>query len=496
MIVSDYLSNVFTFAQYLLLQHHNTIYMKHTSPLIVLFSFAIQLVFSQTQVEQLIKNSLLENANISLLVRNLKTGETVSELNQQKAAVTASTMKVITTATFLEMYGPDFRFETRLEIDGRIEKDSTLNGNLYIRGGGDPTLGSAKAGDKDFLEKWVAAVKKAGIKKINGGVIADPGLFDQQVINPKWTWEDMGNYYAPGIHGISYLDNTYQLFFNSGKAGKLTETIRTEPAIKGLVIDNFVKSANISFDNAYFYGAPFSYHRFVTGEIPANKSGFVVKGDIPDPALLLAQHFSEKLIASGAVITDTPTVKSNISCRKFSIYTHLSAPLSEVITETNIKSNNHYAEYLFKYIATRTQEIGTFEEAIQNIRAFWKSKGLPVDELFQADGSGLSPVNAVSARFFVELLTYMQNKSKYADVFYKSLPVSGESGTLKSFLDKTSLQGKVHAKSGTIARVKSYVGYIECPDKTLVFALLINNANGTSREVTKKIEEILLQVSK
>jgi D-alanyl-D-alanine carboxypeptidase/D-alanyl-D-alanine-endopeptidase (penicillin-binding protein 4) len=119
-----------------------------------------------------------------------------------------------------------------------------------------------------------------------------------------------------------------------------------------------------------------------------------------------------------------------------------------------------------------------------------------VDELFQVDGSGLSPVNAVSARFFVELLSYMQNKSKYADVFYKSLPVSGESGTLKSFLDKTSLQGKVHAKSGTIARVKSYVGYIECPDKTLVFALLINNANGTSREVTKKIEEILLQVSK
>ena len=199
--------------------------MKHSGRLIVLFCFAVQLVFSQTTMEQLIKNPLLENAGISLLVRNLKTGETLYEWSPNKATVTASTMNVITTATFLEMYGPDFRFETRLEIDGRIEKDSTLNGNLYIRGGGDPTLGSAKAGDKDFLEKWVAAVKKAGIKKINGGVIADPGLFDQQVINPKWTWEDMGNYYAPGIHGISYMDNTYQLFFNSGKAGKLTDPI-------------------------------------------------------------------------------------------------------------------------------------------------------------------------------------------------------------------------------------------------------------------------------
>ena len=127
MIVSDYLSNVFTFAQYLVIQRHNSTYMKHSGRLIVLFCFAVQLVFSQTQVEQLIKNPLLENAGISLLVRNLKTGETLYEWSPNKATVTASTMKVITTATFLEMYGPDFRFETRLEIDGRIDKSSYLS---------------------------------------------------------------------------------------------------------------------------------------------------------------------------------------------------------------------------------------------------------------------------------------------------------------------------------------------------------------------------------
>jgi len=104
-------------------------------------------------------------------------------------------------------------------------------------------------------------------------------------------------------------------------------------------------------------------------------------------------------------------------------------------------------------------------------------------------------VNAVSANFFVELLTYMKTKSKYADVFYKSLPVSGESGTLKSILEKTALQGKVHAKSGTIAHVKCYVGYIEAKDKTLVFALMVNNANGTSNAVVKKMEEFMLEAA-
>ncbi len=461
----------------------------------ILFLLVANCIFSQHPVEKLINNPLLQNANISLLVKDLKSGETLYELRPKNSAVTASTMKVITTATALEMFGPDFRFETKLEIDGETGKDSTLNGNLYIRGGGDPTLGSDKMGDKNFLTKWINAVKKAGINHINGKIIADPGIFEQQVINPKWTWEDMGNYYAPGIHGISYLDNTFRLYFRTGKVGSKTEMLRIEPEIPGLNIENFVKSANISFDNAYFYGAPFSNDRFVTGEIPANKAEFVVKGDIPDPALLLAQHFHAKLAEAGLVISDAPVVQRNEACKKFVIYTHYSPPLSEIITETNVKSNNHYAEYLFKYIGTKNNKISTNKAAIDNIRSFWKSKNLPVDQLFQSDGSGLSPVNAVSANFFVELLTYMKTKSKYADVFYKSLPVSGESGTLKSILEKTALQGKVHAKSGTIAHVKCYVGYIEAKDKTLVFALMVNNANGTSNAVVKKMEEFMLEVA-
>ncbi|MDO9153211.1 MAG: D-alanyl-D-alanine carboxypeptidase/D-alanyl-D-alanine-endopeptidase [Paludibacter sp.] len=465
---------------------------------ILLFSIIVISVsiFASNPVSNFTNNPVLQNANISLLVTYLKTGKTLYEIRPKNATVTASTIKVITTSTALEVYGPDFRFVTRLEIDGEIGKDSTLNGNLYVRGGGDPTLGSDKMGDKDFLSKWVSAVKKRGIKNINGKIIADPVIFEQQVINPKWSWEDMGNYYAPAIHGISYLDNTFKLYFRSAKAGTITEMLRTEPEISGLKIDNFVKSANINFDNAYFYGAPFSYNRSVTGEIPANKTEFVVRGDIPEPALLLAQHFRKKLIESGVYIGDAAVVQTNEACKKFVIYSHFSPPLSEIITEINVKSNNHYAEYLFKYLGTKNNKTGTTDAAIEHIRSFWKSKGLSVDQLFQSDGSGLSTTNAASANFFVELLTYMQLKSKYADIFYKSLPVSGESGTIKDLLKNTALQGKLRAKSGTIARVKCYVGYVETKSTTLVLAILVNNANGSSSAVTQKIEEFLLDITK
>lgn len=447
-------------------------------------------------VEKFIGNPILQNANVSLLVKNLKTGEVLYDLNSKNCRIPASTMKVVTTATALEMFGSGYRIETKLAIDGEIGKDSTLNGNLYIIGSGDPSLGSEKTGDKDFLNKWVSAVRKAGIKNINGRIIADESVFEKQVINPKWSWEDMGNYYAPGIHGISYLDNTFRIFLKSGKPGSSTELIRTEPEIPDLVIDNYVKSSSITFDNAYFYGAPNTPYRFVTGEIPANKSEFPVKGDIPNPALLLAQNFHIKLAEKGSIIAQTPEVVCDNACKKFIIYKHLSPPLSELVTETNIKSNNHYAEYIFKQIGGKYATPATTDAARKNIENFWKSKGLPINQLFQYDGCGLSACDAVSAQFFVDLLTYMKRDSKYADVFYASLPIAGISGTLKEILSGTRLQGKVHAKSGTIQNVKCYAGYIEQTDSTMVFSIMVNYPNGTSKEVVKKIEEFLLAITR
>lgn len=454
-------------------------------------SFALQ---SQKPLTDFIDNPILENANISLQVKDLKTNKILYNYRAENSAVPASTMKLVSTATALEMLGADFKFTTTLEIDGEL-RDSVLNGNLIIRGGGDPTLGSDKCGKRDFLGDWTLAVRKAGIKKINGRIIANTSIFDHQVINPRWIWEDMGNYYAPGIHGISYLDNTFKLYLRSGKPGMRTEVIKTEPEIGRLSFQNYVVSANISYDNAYFYGEPFSNSRTLFGEIPANKNEFVVKGDIPNPGLLLAEHFHAALNNIGIQVEETPVVDLfDIKARKV-IYTHYSVPLSEIITETNVKSNNHYAEYLFKYLGASKNNAASNKAAIKAIRVFWNQRGLSIDQLFQNDGSGLSPGNAVSAQFFVELLSYMRTNSKHSDIFYKSLAVSGVSGTLSSFLYKSSLKGRVYAKSGTIERVKSYAGYLHSGNDVYVFCILVNNANGTSWSVQQQIEKFLIEIN-
>ena len=112
------------------------------------------------------------------------------------------------------------------------------------------------------------------------------------------------------------------------------------------------------------------------------------------------------------------------------------------------------------------------------------------------DGSGLSPMNAVSAEFFAELLDYIYSKSSFSKDFFNSLPIAGRTGTLVSFLSGTTLEGKVFAKSGSIERVKCYAGYVQKGGKTYIFAIMVNNARGTSKAVAQKIEELLLSVFK
>ena len=452
------------------------------------------IVMAKNPVVDFVNNPLLENANISLLVKDLSTNKTLFQYRPNNSTIPASTMKLVTTAAALEILGPKFCFQTKLEIDGKINSEGVLNGNLYIRGGGDPTLGSEHLGDKDFLLKWVEEVKKAGIKQINGHIIADGTIYDDLGVNPKWTWEDIGNYYAAGAYGISYMDNTYQLVLRSGENGTTPEILRIIPEIPAMTFENYLTSTSITYDSAFFYGAPHSYLRSIHGEIPANRFEYIIKGDIPNPGLLLAENFQDKLNESGITISKLPSdIVTNESERRV-ILVQESPPLSEIIKETNVHSNNGYAEQIFRYLALSKNKIGTSNGSVQVIRSFWKSKGLPVEQLFMYDGCGLSPVDAVSSQFLVDLLSYMQTISPNREAFINSLPVAGKSGTLTNFLEKTELQGKVHAKSGTISRVKCYAGYIDLKKKNYVFAIMVNNPNGTSKAVIRKMEELLLSI--
>lgn len=472
--------------------------------LTLIYALQSLIVSAESPVDKFVSLNNYKHANIGILVTDLNTGSTLQEYQSEKAIIPASTMKLVTTAAALEKLGSDHRLTTRLAISGKLEK-GILKGNLIIIGGADPTLGSKKLGHEQFLQDWVQVLKEKGIYRIEGNIIADMSCIDSMGVNRKWTWDDIGNYYAPGIYGISYLDNTIRVKFQSGKAGSRTWIVGTDPDVEGLIFDNQVLSAEINSDNAYFFGIPGKNFRFSTGEIPANKKEFVVKCDLPMPGIALGKDLATSIRSEG--ISLNGTIQQSFLPVKYDqlIYTQLSPSLAKIVSETNHKSNNHYAEYVLKMMSLSDQrDSGTSvryspsstSASLKEVDKTLHKMGLDTRSLFMFDGCGLSPNNAVSPAFFVRLLEYMYKKSNNRDAFVSSLPVSGRTGSMAGVLRNSRLDGKVYAKSGTIDQVKCYAGYIFDGERKYAFAIMVNNANTNSWQVLSNIETFLLDITK
>lgn len=431
---------------------------------------------------------------MSVLVQNLNTGEVIDSYRPDHVVPPASVMKLLTTGAALETMGPGFRFPTILEYTGTIE-NGVLHGDLYIKGSCDPSLGWK--GRTAFLDKWLKAIREAGIQKIDGAVIADMTMLDAEAQNPNWLCEDAGNYYAPGIFALNYYGNTMNIVLQSGEPGSVAKVLKTEPAVEDIYFINHIRCDKITYDGAFVSGLPYSRERYLTGAVPSNLGTFGVKGDLPNPGLLLARHLTNRLREAGITVKRDATYIADynpLTPPRTVIYTHYSEPLSEIIKETNVNSNNLYAEALFRYLGTRYTLPGTIHNSQDLLRDYWRRRGVNIQNAIIKDGCGLAPQDAVSAKTFVQLLTIM-SRSENKEAWLASLPVSGQSGTLKSLCPQTELEGRIHAKSGTIAGTKNFAGYIDMPNgDTWVFAILINSAPGKAKNVQHVIQQYLLDV--
>ena len=445
-------------------------------------------------IDILLQNPVTATANITLLVQDLESGEVIDAYREKNVAPPASVMKLLPTATALETLGADYRFSTYIEYSGTIS-NGVLHGDLYVRGTGDPTLGSQKVGDRNLLNRWVRAIREADIRAIDGQVIADLSYFDADAINPGWIWEDIGNYYAPGIYALSYMDNTMNVVLRSGPVGSIAEVQYTVPEVPGVQFDNHIRCTSITHDGAFVHGAAYNYTRYLTGSVPSNQGSFGVQGDLPNPGLLLVQHFTRQLENSGITVSAEPTYISEADGKpRTLLYTWQSPPLSDIIMETNIHSNNMYAESLFRTFGARYTLPCTIHNSADFEKDYWLRRGVNIRNARIVDGCGLAPQDALSAETLVQLLTYMY-RSPNSDVFYATLPVSGQTGTLRSLLPGTVLEGKVHAKSGTIAATKNFAGYIELPNgRTWVFAVMVSFGNGKAKQIQKVIGDYLLEL--
>jgi D-alanyl-D-alanine carboxypeptidase/D-alanyl-D-alanine-endopeptidase (penicillin-binding protein 4) len=439
----------------------------------------------------------LANASIGITVSDNQTNEKLIESKPQLSLVPASILKTITTATALEVFGPNFRFKTTFAYSGIVRND-TLFGDLQIIGGGDPTLGSEYFPEsKPFQEKWIKALQNKRIRVITGSLILDATIYESHMIPNTWVWEDIGNYFGAGASGISVFDNIYEIHLKSEDvAGKPTKVIGINPEIPNLELTNEVVSSDSNSDEAYVFGSPEENKRVIRGTIPKNQTDFVVKASIPSPSVLLASEFRKKLSGNGISVSGGTKYEKVITGSSNQLSVIQSPPLWDIIRVTNHESVNLFAEHFLKHLAFQRTGLGTTENGCKFVMQFWKDKGLDMTGFFMNDGSGLSRFNAITANQMVDILNYMRNKSAYPADFYQSLATVGN-GTLTVFSEANFPNDCLHAKSGSMTRVRCYAGYLTTlSGRQLSFAIMLNNFSCSQKEATLKIEELLVELRK
>ncbi|MDW8302655.1 MAG: D-alanyl-D-alanine carboxypeptidase/D-alanyl-D-alanine-endopeptidase, partial [Bacteroidia bacterium] len=473
------------------------------------WKFCVYFVFTTALAQHTgIKNYLnelkndpdLKHAGISFYAIYAKDKKTIASLNPYLSLSPASAIKVITTSTAWGILGGDYQFETRIEYDGEI-KSNVLEGNIYIVGTGDPTLGSDRIPGNLTAEKWiekiVKAVQGAGIQKINGSIIADETYFQEDIIPRNWIWEDIGNYYGSPAFGINILENSYTLTFKTEKQGTKAELLDCKPKIPNLEFVNQMKvGPPNSGDQGFIFGSPYTYIRYLQGSLPENGGTYQIKGSIPDPPLFAAQLLYQGLTAAGISITQKPTT-SRITAMSVKprvvLYRHLSPSLKQIILHTHLKSINLYAEALLKTIGKKKFNIGSTEAGCKAITQYWESKGIDMKGTFINDGSGLSRSNGICAKTFVEILQVITTEAWFKD-FYETLSISGKRGYEMNMGPGTFLEGNAHLKGGYILRVCTYVGFMNDINGNLIcFAMLCNNYTCTITQMRKKWVDAMLQ---
>ncbi len=422
-----------------------------------------------------------------ICVLDIRKDSVMAEYNSATGLVPASSLKVVTTAAALSLLGENFRYETKIQYDGTLDSlNGILYGNLYIRGCGDPSLGSKYfLKEKDTIQltkKWAALIVTKGIRKIEGAVIADPTIFDQHVVPDTWIWGDMGNYYGAGSSGLNYRDDLYTVIYQSGNEGDTAKISKIYPSIPGMVLTSHVKSGGTK-DNAYLYGAPYSNMRYAEGMIPPNRKDYQVDGAMPDPSFYLAFELDSMLRKSGLQITEMPvSVKESYLFDKEkkkhrkTLVQEYSPKLSDLVYWTNKKSLNLYAESFLKTLSLRRSATGNETQGTDAVTAFWASKGVDIKGLYMNDGCGLSRWNSITPRQFVSMLRIVSKEPCFKS-FYKSLPEHS---------------GNVVAKSGYITRVRSYTGYATKKNGDLIaFSIIANNYDCAPPEMRKKLEKLM-----
>jgi serine-type D-Ala-D-Ala carboxypeptidase/endopeptidase (penicillin-binding protein 4) len=408
-----------------------------------------------------------------VMVVSLTRGDTLFALNPDAMLQPASTMKMYTAAIALERLGPNHTFNTSVARDGSV-KDGVLEGTLYLRGDGDPSLSPRYFPGERPMDRLARQVATAGIRRVTGGIVADASAFEDRLIPEGWQSRYLGAAYAARVSALSLNENLVWVVVTpaGGKA-----QISLEPASTTMPVMNSVRVVGGSGGSISAFRAPDgSIH--VRGAIGRSSGPRRYSLVVENPPLFTAGALHAALVAAGVTV-DGQVRLGDAPKDATPVATISSPPLWSIISAMNRESINIFAELLFRNAGRgETDQEGSAQSGLAALRAFMAEKvGTKPEAVYAADGSGLSVLDKLTARSMIQLLSYA-HRASWSAQFHASLPVAGESETLRGRMRGTPAQGNLHAKTGTTNSVVSLGGYVTARNGEVVaFSFMYNGAD-------------------
>ncbi len=449
-------------------------------------------------------------ASVSILAVTVR-GDTLLCADASRQCLPASNLKLVTTGLALHTLGADYHFGTSLGYSGVVE-DGTLHGDLYIIGGGDPTLGSDNPIAKPFdtlFSQWADLIHNAGIYSIDGYVIGDGRVLPGMMEEGSWQYDDIGTYYGTGVCGLNFYEN--RLDFRVSPGAEEGSPLNIEPIypVMPWMTYSYACTTGVadSGNTLYYYTSNFAPFGEMRGTFAVNRKEKIEQAANKFPEYTAAAYFVDYLRSTGIDCTCGPADLGYVfsprggfvapSAEELTIIgTTFSPELREIAEVTNYDSNNMYAETLFRTLGRELGGVGTYEMAGDVEAELFEGFGVADRNVVILDGSGLSRKDHVSAAFLCSFLKAMTLSPTYPD-FLASIPSPGTESTLSNVMSSTptATKQRIHMKSGSMDGVRCYSGYIlpaGTADDTIIFSILVNNFTVPTTVIRRKIESIIL----
>ncbi len=430
-------------------------------------------------------------------------------VNKDLALNQASVSKLIVSLAAMKYLGLNYKFKTNFYIDNEIDKDGVLDGNLIIKGFGDPNLLT------EDIYKIIDFLKIIGLKEIKGNIIIDLSFFDKKYTIYKMKEEDESRAYAAFNNALPLNYNSFKFVIKpyideeNEEKNKINVNISYPASLLIRLKNKLVLSKWYSRIKAKTLKAKYHNTKLeLKGRVNKKINLLVFYRRIQNPDYYFGKIFFRMLKYSKIKVKGRLKLKYKNQIRHKKdiklLYSYHTKYLLDTLIVMNRYSNNFIAEQLLKIIGAKFSKtddsdgIGSWENGIKAVKEMLKTDiKISPDSYRYTNASGLNDANFFSSYQIARILYYVKNNFDYKWYLLSTLPKIGISGTLKRYCLSENCKGAVIAKTGSLRTTVALAGFINVSDKLHTFSLAVNfdSSKQKFRKILKQAKDLITNLT-